>query len=358
MLKNQLLNRLVLVGSVFNLGADGLSYKLPDHSPVVAEQQRNELLDREDEGICDFSALQDASKKYFDGEIEALNGNPCVEPQELQNEHSDRWDLKDHRSKFNNFTGKCTEIKLPRMVYLGQGHTGSTTLAMQLDAHPELSYGSVKEHHWGERVFSGNGHLDDYSKQFEVPCRVKMTMDFSPGEYLDGHHGSHWKAWSQRNQWLPWLPKENNSAIVDPRIMKNLLGKDTKLIVMLRDPVDFLDSLPTWWRSHAEEAHADCYAQGLQRWMDVFPKKNILVIQAESYFADAQASLDEIFEFLGVSKWTYPAQTPHSGRRRNTHTSSLVDRRDYHSKTYNKECKQQLEELTGRTFSWPGSELQ
>mmetsp|Transcript_54473 Transcript_54473/g.151819 ORF Transcript_54473/g.151819 Transcript_54473/m.151819 type:complete len:422 (-) Transcript_54473:23-1288(-) len=307
-------------------------------------------------GTCDASALQAANLAWLQGRIDEMNTNPCADLEEVMYEQMDFVDLQRSRDRFGSYaTNGCKIPQLPGMLYLGQGHTGSTTLAMQLDAHPELSYGALKEHHWGEQVFSGNGHLNDYMRQFSVPCSTKVSMDFSAGEYLDGHHGDHWQRWSSNEELLPWH-HGNVSARVDPQIVREVLGPDTKLVVMMRDPVDFLDSLPPRWAKKVKHVRGDCYALGVSKWLEVFPKENMLFISAEEYFVNSQTVLDRIFKFLGVSPWTYPGETPNSGRRRHTHNLDADERRAYHSLPANKKCKKHLERITGLTFNWPGSE--
>eukprot|EP00928_Gymnodinium_smaydae_P004170 TRINITY_DN11447_c0_g8_i1.p1 TRINITY_DN11447_c0_g8~~TRINITY_DN11447_c0_g8_i1.p1 ORF type:complete len:367 (+),score=55.74 TRINITY_DN11447_c0_g8_i1:61-1161(+) len=280
----------------------------------------------------------------------------CVDKFELHALEADARDLDSLRAALGSYdVSECHKTLLPSVVYLGQGHSGSTTLAMQLDAHPELSYGTVKEHHWGEQVFSGNGHLQDYTNQFRVPCRTKVSMDFSAGEYVDGHHGSHWSVWRTRERLMPWNRNKNNySAAVQPELLRDILGKETKLIVMLRDPVDFLDSLPGWWEKHVRSVDGDCYAIGVERWLNVFPRQNVLFLKAEEYFADSQAVLSRIFKFLDVAPWDYPGSMPSSGRRRQSHNVSFDTRRLYHTSKHHAECRKRLERLTGITFDWPG----
>ena len=41
---------------------------------------------------------------------------------------------------------KCNKTLLPSFLYLGRGHSGSTSFAVDLDNHPKLSFGAMKEH--------------------------------------------------------------------------------------------------------------------------------------------------------------------------------------------------------------------
>eukprot|EP00928_Gymnodinium_smaydae_P060194 TRINITY_DN4378_c0_g1_i2.p1 TRINITY_DN4378_c0_g1~~TRINITY_DN4378_c0_g1_i2.p1 ORF type:complete len:197 (-),score=28.82 TRINITY_DN4378_c0_g1_i2:655-1245(-) len=103
----------------------------------------------------------------------------CAEKFELRARQTDASDFASLRNTLGSYdVSKCSKTLLPSVVYLGQGHSGSTVLASQLDAHPELSFGDLKEHHWGDMVFSGNGYLREYTEQFRVPCGTKAIRRF------------------------------------------------------------------------------------------------------------------------------------------------------------------------------------
>lgn len=46
-----------------------------------------------------------------------------------------------------NYT-ECSKEVLPELIYLGMPHSGSSSLTVQLNMHPQLSYGKVKEHQY------------------------------------------------------------------------------------------------------------------------------------------------------------------------------------------------------------------
>merc|ERR1712232_963139 len=153
----------------------------------------------------------------------------------------------------------------------------------------------------------------------------------------------------RRKQWLPWGEKaESPNARVEPKTLKTILGPGTKLIIMLRDPVDFLASLPPWWTERVKDVGGDCYADGVERWLNEFPRSNVLVLKMEQYVERPQEVLDAVFEFLGVPSFTVEGTAPQSGRRRHSKDSiDIKQRAKYHSDPRNVECKERLEQLTG-----------
>merc|ERR1719335_1057539 len=83
--------------------------------------------------------------------------------------------------KIDATMGKC-EPKLPMMLYLGFGHSGSTSLSEQLNMHPQISYGNVKEHHhWHWERHSGNltkKEIKRYASEFrKAPCHKTFVFD-------------------------------------------------------------------------------------------------------------------------------------------------------------------------------------
>lgn len=233
----------------------------------------------------------------------------------------------------------CTTTKAPNLIYLGQGHTASTSLALQLNKHPSMSYGRMKEHIDGTDLFSGHEDLASYLANFEVDCGVQVVMDFSPGEYLDGHP-------DRRS-----LTKDT----VRPELVKEFLGADVKFLIMLRNPVDFLNSLPTHWYNKVMKSNGHCYVNSVRRWMKVFPRDQFMIIKMEDYIANQQLTLHEIFQFVGVSDMAVSGDQE-SGRRRGKRASKVriteEQRAAWFADAYNSQCIRELEELTGQSFGW------
>ncbi len=104
-----------------------------------------------------------------------------------------------------------------------------------------------------------------------------------------------------------WTPSYLSDHWIPP-----LLGRaapDTKLLVLLRDPVERYVSGIAQAESRGRTAtladHRDaftrgCYATALERLLAWFPRKRVLVLQYERCRVDAAAQLRRTFEFLGL----------------------------------------------------------
>jgi hypothetical protein len=165
-----------------------------------------------------------------------------------------------------------------------------------------------------------------------------------------------------------------------------LLLPDAKIIAVLRDPVDrahshwkerrrngveelsFADALAAEddrigdvderlrndpaFHSYAHEqlsyARQGEYDTALERWYAHYPAEQVKVLASEDYYADPQATLDELVGFLGL-----PAELIASGEVRNAAAGDDLDpavRNALAARFAPHNAR--LEELTGRRFAW------
>lgn len=256
---------------------------------------------------------------------------------------------------------ECTKFQLPSVLYIGLPHAGSTSLAGQLNMHPELSYGLMKEHrHFTaladksvchvSPLYHQRNFLVPYKSGFDVDCRVRHAFDASPTTMYIGNPKA-----------KPHLHAFHAPGRQAVHAIKRELGPETKLIVMLRDPVDYLNSQCHSTANltmgekilHGSNDWRTCYADSLDSWMAVFPRENFLFLMSEDYFLDPQGVLDRIFRFLHVDTHRYSDSDLHAtGRRRNSRAVEPSVRKEFHAKRRNQECKKRLESLTGIRFDW------
>merc|ERR1719356_980918 len=111
-------------------------------------------------GLCNAKALYTAKAYLAANDWESLRSNPCVGERiydEIMNGDRDKADSFEFLGKlplpeFRAAPIPGTELlhdnttRLPRVLFLGLPHSGSTSLAEEMNLHPELSYGLTKEH--------------------------------------------------------------------------------------------------------------------------------------------------------------------------------------------------------------------
>ena len=209
---------------------------------------------------------------------------------------------------------------LPDFFVIGSGRTGTTSLYHYLDQHPSLSKSAYDELGY----FDDNYHLglSWYRSLFpsiftkyliKLKTNNFMTYDVTP-------------SYVRR----PWNAK---------RIKK--LFPDTKLIVILRNPVDRtyshyhlaeqfgetrtfeeivkedMDNILNWnvdlkddnyFANKVEKSFLarGFYAEQLSIWFKLFSKNQIMIVSSEQLASDTKNTMNSIFQFLNLPKFEIP----------------------------------------------------
>jgi hypothetical protein len=346
---------------------------------------------------CDVAAKEDAAGLIRDAQWDRLRGHPCMHSDTLMQLEAGIEDPADAVEylgarivadaepeevgpsllELGRRHKSCVKNLLPKVMYIGVGHSGSTTLADAMNKHPHLSYGQTKEHNciWNYEGENKEDFLDDYTRQFQVKCSKKITFDSSPRTMYLGDPADEQTA----NYPIALRYGLGKGAV---EALKDVLGSDAKFIAMFRDPVPWAMSngvqdvlsedqlqnievnrsnlgfnkrfLQGQTLTHGFFAKRACYANGLEPWLEVFPRKNFLFLTSEDFFADPQATYDQVTDFLGVKRAPYPEKLKHggSGRRRNSRKHHEGVHEQYHGLPWVKTCRRRLEDLTGLKFKW------
>ena len=250
---------------------------------------------------------------------------------------------------------------LPDFLIIGAQRAGSSSLFAYVCAHPSVAEPTHKEiHFFDNNWFRG---LDWYRRYFPLRARMggRITGEASP--YYLFH---------------PAAPG---------RVVETL--PDVRLIAVLRDPVERAYSAYQLARRQGHEtlefeealareverlageeeriladpryasvAHRrfsyrtrGLYAEQLERWYERFPREQLLVVRSEDLFAEPEATLQTVFAFLGLERWSaaqYPAlnQRPYSGMSDEARASLAA--------AY-AEPNRRLGTLLGRELGWQGS---
>jgi len=244
------------------------------------------------------------------------------------------------------------QLSAPNFLIIGQAKCGTSSLYKYLTQHPQILPAIEKEiRFWSHNFTKG---LDWYLAHFPAISAEQnfLTCEATPG-YLDSREA----ALSVFREF--------------PRM---------KLIVLLRNPVDrivshyymcakqnrdnrsvekaILSGLKVMTtKSNGNSAHnvnfnnylkRSQYIEPLRRWMELFPKKQFLILRSEDLFITPATTINQVFEFLEVEPYQlqeYPKKNsgsyppiPESIRR------TLSD--------YFLPYNQQLEEYLDRKFNW------
>lgn len=202
--------------------------------------------------------------------------------------------------------------QMPDFLVIGAARAGTTALYEALKDHPEVCLTATKETNYfsskdqelnvvgpgAEFINNSITRLADYQAQYKAAKQGQMLGEICP-LYL----------------FVPAAPGNIREAV-----------PDVKLIVSLRNPIDQAFSHFLYARHHAIEPEADFlrvldleeerlnagwqplfgysrfprYGEQLARYLDLFPRENLLVMDYADFRTDNQAFLAEICRFIGV----------------------------------------------------------
>jgi hypothetical protein len=99
------------------------------------------------------------------------------------------------------------------------------------------------------------------------------------------------------------------------------------------------------WYSYRDRG---VYEPQLRRWLDLFPTEQVLLLRAENLYADEQATMDRVTDFLGIERHVMPERPrlnyrPAEPMRPET-AAALAE--------YYRPHNAALETLVGRSFGW------
>ncbi|MEM9458900.1 MAG: sulfotransferase [Myxococcota bacterium] len=184
----------------------------------------------------------------------------------------------------------------PSFILIGAAKSGTTSLHRYLDEHPEISMCPYKEPHffstdviyergiaWYEGLFADCGEAKEYGES-------STSYTFGP-----------------------------LAAEAPKRIHQHV--PDAKLVYIVREPVARMHSDVVQGLKYAQHAlggaelpesveemlfaypsilHASRYIEQIERYLEVFPREQLLVVLQEDLIREPAATLARIFSFLGV----------------------------------------------------------
>jgi len=143
-----------------------------------------------------------------------------------------------------------------------------------------------------------------------------------------------------------WKERRRNG--VEELSFADALAAEDERIGDVEDRLRTDPSFTSYAHEQLSYARQSEYDVGLERWYAHYPAAQIKVIASEDYYADPQAALDEVFEFLDL-----PPERVASGEVRNAAGGDDLEPaiRDALAARFAPH-NDRLEELTGRRFDW------
>jgi hypothetical protein len=177
---------------------------------------------------------------------------------------------------------------LPNLIVIGAQKCGTSVLHYYLSLHPEVSMSKPKELNFFIEERNWPRGIDWYKQQFDADARVR------------GEASPNYTAFPQ-HEGVP----ERMAQVVP----------DAKLIYMVRDPLERIAA--HWVHNYAKRrekgtlaetlVHPNTsyvtrskYAMQLERFLEHYPKEQVLVFQQSELRHRRMETLRQVFEFIGV----------------------------------------------------------
>jgi len=139
------------------------------------------------------------------------------------------------------------------------------------------------------------------------------------------------------------MMKRNKSI---PTTFEEELAREEKLIS--NDQEEYAEDPTSFWCKHHPFAYKSrgIYVEQLKRWLDYFPREQILVFSFEEFYSDPRRAMRKAFEFLGLRNYQWDTgYTVHSYPEMAEETRKQLAE-------YFRPYNQELEQLLGQKFDW------
>jgi hypothetical protein len=203
--------------------------------------------------------------------------------------------------------------RVPSFLVLGAQKAGTTWLHAMLGRHPAVFLPGAKELHYLDHRRNHALGIDWYAAHFaDAPAHTVLGEATPNYLWASGEFAQEWTQDGWPGDWKHGMPERALAG----------LGRDLRLVVLLREPVaravsafhhhlqvpgrldpdlPFTENVRRWGI-----AHMGFYAAHLERWLEVFPREQVHVRLFEELIADPQPGLDAICDHVGVGALPLP----------------------------------------------------
>jgi hypothetical protein len=186
---------------------------------------------------------------------------------------------------------------LPTFIVIGSMKSGTTSLYHYLRSHEQIFMSRIKELDFFAEAANWSRGMDWYRQQFKGAETALARGEASTLYTKYPEHGG--------------VPERIAAALPDVR-----------LVYVVRDPIERLRShyqhrvmtgkekSPPEVALLEDPSYLNCskYAMQLERYLDHFPREQILVVPSEALKLDRACTVQQVYEFLGVDPAWIPPQ--------------------------------------------------
>ncbi|ERT04909.1 sulfotransferase domain protein [Lyngbya aestuarii BL J] len=244
---------------------------------------------------------------------------------------------------------KLKPVSQPNFIVIGTQKGGTTSLYYYLAKHPQIMPSLIKEiDFWSTKYNRG---IDWYLAHFPpILAEQKILTGEATPSYLD-----HWEAPERLFQTFP----------------------NTKLIVVLRNPIERaishyyqwvnmnwefrsleeamiseIEQLSvanvSYWNQPNSYIARGVYVEFLKKWLEIFPREQILIISSEKFYSNPAITLKHIFNFLDLPNYSLSNYKKYNARSYPSLDQSMRNLLGSYFQVYN----QELEDVLDMKFNW------
>jgi len=236
------------------------------------------------------------------------------------------------KSKFPNLSNQ-NFLSEPNFLIIGSEKCGTSSLYQYIINHPHVISAIEKEIHFFTYNFDYG--LDWYRSHFSpLPRESNYITGEASTSYIACHNDA-----PQRIFEL--FPQIKLLAVVRDPIERAIshyhqlvrLGKEHRsLDEVIKIELEVLQNFDDIWtikNQYWSQAKGilwhSLYVYFLQQWLNIFPRKQLLILRSEDLFAKTQETMNQVFNFLELEEFPQQSyQTYNSGGKYNQLSESLV----------------------------------
>jgi tetratricopeptide (TPR) repeat protein len=269
-----------------------------------------------------------------------------------------RCKIRETKPTFVEQNWDSSQISGPQFLIIGVAKCGTSSLYEYMIQHPQILSAAKKEIDFINHINKG---IDWYLSHFPP-----TPPNFVTGEASMSYFARHKKAIPLFRDLFPQCKLiviiRNPVERVISHYYNDLkyAGEKRSLAEVVNEELKMLQGISNFWEiektdySQKQKGYllVSMYVYFLQRWMSVFPKEQLLVLNSEKFFLNPSTSLTTVFNFLGLPDYQLSEYRTHNqGSYLKDYSIEEQQLRTKLSQFF-KPHNQKLEDYLGIKFKW------
>jgi hypothetical protein len=223
-------------------------------------------------------------------------------------------------------------LKKPNLFIVGAAKAGTTSVYNYLNSHPEIFMSPIKEPNFFGSDIQWKKFREDYKHNTELDFDEYFSKEILEEKHIAFvENKNHYMSLFRNSEVFKIRGEVSTSYLYSSLAAKEIyeFNPNAKIIIILREPVertvshylmdyargnqkvynilndlktDFTASHKGWGISNLY-IDLSLYQEQIQRYMDIFPKEQIILLDYEDLKKDPNRFMAEIFKFINVKDW-------------------------------------------------------